>query len=215
MAELTMTDVAADPADRQIAGARPVSPAGHLAAAFAAAEVTGRRGVAVREVPFLTMVGLRAEQGSGPAERLTTALGARLPGSCGGVGAAGQTAAVWLAPDEWLVVSEQPAAALTSRLVTALHGEPGSAVDLSANRTTLELVGPSARDVCEKGCPLDLHPRSLAVGSAYATTLAAVPVTLWRTGEQTFRILVRSSFVDHVGRWLLDAMTEYRSPVLP
>ncbi|HEY0237230.1 MAG TPA: sarcosine oxidase subunit gamma family protein [Friedmanniella sp.] len=210
MAELTLTDVAVAPAEL-----RPASPAQHLAGAFAVAEVTGPRAVGVRELPFLTMVGVRAEPGSGPAERLTTTLGARLPTSCGGVGTSADSSALWLAPDEWLVVSGHDAAELTGSLARALHGEPGSVVDLSANRTTLELTGPSGRDLLEKGCPLDLHPRSFAVGSAYATTLAAVPVVLWRTGERTFRVLVRSSFADHVGRWLVDAMTEYRSPVLP
>jgi sarcosine oxidase subunit gamma len=220
MAELTLTDVEVAPADLQpddprSAGLRPVSPAGHLTALLAAAEVVGRRGVAVREVPFLTMVGLRAEPGSGPAERLTTALGARLPASCGGVSGTDETAALWLAPDEWLVVSQHDAGRLTARLVAALHGEPGSVVDLSANRTTFELTGPSARDVLEKSCALDLHPRSFAVGSAYATSLGSVPVVVWKTGEQAYRLLVRSSFADHVGRWLVDAMAEYRSPELP
>ena len=213
MAELTLTDAAVAPGTAP-AELRPVSPAAHLADAFAAAEVTGPRAVALRELPFLTMVGLRAEPGGGAAERLTTTLGARLPGTCGGVGAAAGTSAVWLSPDEWLVVSDADAAGLTQRLVVALHGEPGAAVDLSANRTTLELSGPSARDALDKGCALDLHPRSFAVGAAYATSLASVPVVLWRTADQTYRVLVRSSFADHVGRWLVDAIAEYRSPEL-
>lgn len=207
MAELTRTDTAVVPTDL-----RRVSPAQHLADAFEAAAVTGPRGVALREVAFLTMIGLRAEAGSGVAERLTTTLGARLPTTVGGVATAGGTSVLWLAPDEWLVVSDADPAGLTERLVVALHGEPGSAVDLSANRTTLELSGPSARDALEKGCSLDLHPRSFAVGAAYATSLAHVPVVLWRTTEQTYRVLVRSSFADHVGRWLVDAVAEYRSP---
>lgn len=211
MAELTLTDTQVAPA-----AVRPVSPAQHLADAFATAEVTGPRGVGLRELPFLTMVALRAEPGSGAAERLTTTLGAHLPTSCGGVSSTADSSVLWLAPDEWLVVAVAGAdsAQLTAALVGALHGEPGSAIDLSANRTTLELRGPSARDALEKGCSLDLHPRSFAVGAAYATSLAHVPVVLWKTEEQTYRILVRSSFADHVGRWLVDAIAEYRSPGL-
>ena len=206
MAELTLTDVVlARP------GLRPVSPAQHLAHVFAAAEVTGPRAVSLREVAFLTMVGLRAEPGSGATERLTTTLGVRLPTRCGGVGSADGTSVLWLGPDEWLVVSDRDPAELTASLVVTLHGEPGSVVDLSANRTTLELSGPSARDALEKGCALDLHPRAFVVGSAYATALAGIPVVLWRAGEQTFRVLVRSSFADHVGRWLADALGEYAS----
>lgn len=206
-AEMTLTDLQAPPV-----GIRRVSPVGHLSDVFAAAEVTGPRAVAVREVPFLTMVTLRLALGSGPAERVAAQLGARLPRTCGSVSSSPTSSVLWLSPDEFLAVSARDGAELAAALVTALHGEPGSAVEVSANRTTLELSGASARDVLEKGCPLDLHPRSFTVGAAYATTLASVPVLVWRTEEQTYRVLVRSSFADHVGRWLVDAMAEYRAP---
>jgi sarcosine oxidase, subunit gamma len=88
-------------------------------------------------------------------------------------------------------------------------------VDLSANRTTLELSGPSARAVLEKGCALDLHPREFVVGSAYVTLIGSVPVFLWKVEEETYRILPRSSFADFLGRWLLDAMAEFKAPELP
>ena len=204
MAELTLTDVQDTPLD-----VRPASPAEHLAAAFTAAEVVGPRAVSVREVPFLTMTGLRVELGTGAAERLTTRLGARLPSTCGGVSSHEGTSVLWLAPDEFLVVSARAATELTHDLVVGLHGEPGSVVDLSANRTTLELTGPSARAVLEKGCALDLHPRVFETGSAYATTLAGVGVVLWKTAELTYRVLPRASFADFVGRWLVDAMAEF------
>lgn len=55
-------------ATKGVAGLRPVSPAAHLAERFAAAEVSGPWAVRIREVPFLTMVGLRAMPGS-PGDR--------------------------------------------------------------------------------------------------------------------------------------------------
>ena len=64
------------------AALRPVSPAAHLGERFAAAEVRGARAVRIREVPFLTMVGLRAVPGGAAAERLAAHLGARLPATC-------------------------------------------------------------------------------------------------------------------------------------
>ena len=101
----------------------------------------------------------------------------------------------------WWCPSDQPAE-LTAALVEALDGEPGSATDLSANRTTFELTGPSARAVLEKGCPLDLHPRAFAVGPAYVTLIGSVPVILWKVADESYRILPRSSFADFLGRWL-------------
>ena len=82
----------------------------------------------------------------------------------------------------------------------------------SANRTTFELSGPSARLVLEKGVSFDLHPRSFRAGQAIVTVLDHVPVLVWKTGEETFRVLPRASFADHVGRWLVDAMREFSAP---
>lgn len=212
MVETGVTEAASAP----VAGLRPVSPAAHLAEQFAAAEVSGTRAVRIREVPFLTMVGVRALPGSAAAGRIETRLGVSLPSACGAVTTGDGLSLLWLSPDEFLVVSdEQRPAPLTAALVEALQGEPGSATDLSANRTTFDLGGPTARDVLEKGCPLDLHPRAFEVGTAYVTLVGSVPVILWKVADELYRILPRSSFADFLGRWLLDAMAEFKAPEIP
>lgn len=198
------------PREPREGGPRRVSPASHLAELFAAAEVTGPRAVSVREVPFLTMVGLRVVTGSDAARRLEEALGTTLPLRCGSVTTAADGASVlWLSPDEFLVITDRPPEAFTAELAQALGQGPGAVLDLSANRTTFALAGPSARAVLDKGCPLDLHPRSLAVGTAYLTAVGAVPVLLWKIDDETFWVLPRSSYADFLGRWLIDAMTEF------
>ncbi|GAA1437686.1 sarcosine oxidase subunit gamma [Microlunatus lacustris] len=194
------------------ARARRVSPAAHLAERFAAAAVSGARAVRLHEVGFLTMVGLRAVPGSAAVARLETALGTPLPSACGSVTAGDGGSVLWLSPDEFLVVSDEEQAPLTARLLGALGDAPGSVVDLSANRTTFELAGASARATLEKGCPLDLHPRAFEIGTAYVTSIGSVPVLLWRVGEELYRILPRSSYADFLGRWLVDAMAEFKAP---
>jgi sarcosine oxidase, subunit gamma len=198
------------------------SPLAHLADVIREGAVAGERGVALRETPFLTMVGLRAEPGSAAAAALEAAAGVALPAKVGQVtGDADGTAVLWLGPDEYLLVAPEGIGA--AALVAALGSEPGAVVDLSANRTTLELSGPSARLVLEKGCHADLHPRSFGPGTAITTQLGPVPVLLWHTGEeatgqgtmQTYRVLPRASFADYVARWLLDAMTEFAVPEVP
>lgn len=191
------------------------SPLHHLTDRLAAAAVPGERAVRVREVPFLAMASLRVSPGSPAAARIETVLGAPLPETCGTVAASGDHSALWLGPDEWLVVSAAEPGPLTAELTAALGADPGSVVDVSANRTTLELAGPAARETLEKGCPVDLHPRSFGPGSAVATTLGPVPLVLWQTGGTTYRLLPRSSFADYVARWLLDATAEYAGPEVP
>jgi sarcosine oxidase subunit gamma len=88
-------------------------------------------------------------------------------------------------------------------------------VDLSANRTTLELTGPRASAVLEKGCALDLHPRVFKPGTALSTEIGGIPAILWKTGDETYRIFPRASFAEFLGRWLLDAMREYASTEVP
>lgn len=188
------------------------SPLHHLHDRLRDGSVSGERAVALREVPFVTMIGVRAEPGSPAVARLGESLGTGLPEACGRVTSAGGHSALWLGPDEWLVVSEADGAELTARLRDALAGDSGSVVDVSANRTTLELSGPGAREALQKGCPVDLHPRSSGPGRAVATTLGRVPVLLWQTDETTYRLLPRSSFADYVARWLLDAVTEFAAP---
>ena len=183
------------------------SPLAHLSDRLREASRPGGR-VGLVETPYTPMVSLRVDPASPAATRVAAVLGAPLPLACGEVTGAGEHRALWLGPDEWLVVTSVDAVALADQLSAALGPEPGLAVDVSANRTVLELSGPAARSVLEKGCPVDLHPRSFAPGRAVSTTLARVPVLLWQTGETSYRLLPRASFADYVARWLLDAMTE-------
>ena len=88
----------------------------------------------------------------------------------------------------------------------ALRGV-GAAVDLSANRTTLELRGPASRDVLAAGCALDLHPRAFRPGRCAQTLLARAQVVLEQVdAEPAYRLLVRGSFAGYVATWLADAM---------
>lgn len=188
------------------------SPLAHLRSALEQGSVAGERGVQAREIAFTAQVGLRAEPGSAAHAALSAAAGVQLPNAVGRVsGTVDGSAVLWLGPDDFLVVAPE-GTELLGELLAALGDEPGQVVDLSANRTVIELSGPSARAVLEKGCPADLHPRSFAVGTAITTVLGPVPVLLWKTDESTYRLLPRASFADYTARWLLDAMSEFVSP---
>lgn len=188
------------------------SPLHDLHARLEAADVPGERGVTLREVPFLAMVSIRVQPGSPAFPRISAVLGAALPEACGQTSTSGPHTALWLGPDEWLVVSDSERGPLVADLTEALGDARGAVVDVSANRTTVELSGPSARATLEKGCPVDLRERSFRPGSAVATTLGPVPLVLWQTGATTYRLLPRGSFADYVARWLIDATREFASP---
>ncbi len=174
--------------------------------------------VSLREIPFQTQVGLRAELGTGAAEALEGVLGASLPRAVGQITEVSAPVAghvLWLGPDEFLLVAgdeaerELSSAELAAQLDAAIGSNRGQAVELTANRTVLEMSGASAVDVLCKVVDVDVHPSKFAVGTAILTVLAGSGVVLWRSDEQTWRIMPRASFAPHTVNWLLDAMREY------
>jgi len=186
------------------------SPLQHLAAELAKAEVTGPQAVAIREIPFATMIGIRATRGTTAHEAIATVLPDGLPARVGEATGDPQSLAVlWISPDEFLAVSVTERPELLATLEAALGEEPGHVVDLTSNRTIVELSGPSAGKVLRKGTPTDLHDRVFPVNRAITTTLARTPVLLWRTEETTWRILPRASFAEHIAYFLRDAMHEF------
>jgi sarcosine oxidase subunit gamma len=185
------------------------SPLGHLTDAFAERSTYGAR---LRELPFLTQLNLQLDPDGAAAERIAAALGTLLPTVPNTIAEAGDLRLLWLGPEEWLVVGPDGAAEDTRALLRAALGdEPASLVDVSANRTTLELSGPAAREVLEKGCSLDLHPRSFGPGQCAQTQLSKVNAVLHQTdAEPCYQLLVRGSFAQYLADWLLDAIEESR-----
>jgi sarcosine oxidase, subunit gamma len=193
------------------------SPASHLAEAFDSGSVQGT--VTLKEGPFQTMAGVRVDPGSEAGTRIGSVTGG-LPVRSGEVRRTDRVSVLWLGPQEFLVVAPEDAhdslgGDLIGSLKSALGDAAGQVVDLSANRTTFELSGPRARAVLEKGCALDLHPRTLKPGTALNTEVGNIPVVLFKSGEESFRLFPRASFADYLGRWILDAMREFASPEVP
>lgn len=188
----------------------PESPlaarAGQLAAAAEPAQLQ------LRELAFTSQINLRVDPKSTAAERIGTAIGVMLPHQPGEVAVRGGFAVLWLGPDEWLVVGPQDSAErIEPELGEALGDEHGAITDVSAHRTTIEVVGPRARDVLAKGCSLDLHPRSFGPDQCAQTLLARAQVVLVCRDSAVPRywVMVRSSFARYVADWLADAAAEY------
>lgn len=152
-----------------------------------------------REIPFLTQLDVRAD--------LSAVRNHWLPTEPNTVHAHGERAALWLGPDEWLVVGPSDSSA---RLQTDLRASLGDAldavVDVSANRTVIELSGVGARDLLEAGCSLDVDPRVFPPGRCAQTLLARANVILWHVdATPTYCVFVRPSFAAYLAAWLTDA----------
>jgi sarcosine oxidase, subunit gamma len=123
--------------------------------------------------------------------------------------------ALWLGPDQWLLVCPADDSALfMNSLQEALADSHCAITDVSDGRTALSLEGPSAREVLAKGCPLDLHPRAFPPGSCAQTLVGKADVLLHLRADEpaagaSFDLYVGRSFAHYLWSWLEDAGREY------
>ncbi|HEV7415748.1 sarcosine oxidase subunit gamma [Tianweitania sediminis] len=131
-------------------------------------------------------------------ERLGLALPTRPKTSA----SAGERHALWLGPDEWLVLDlggRDPMQDLAGLQV--LH----SAVDVSHRNTAVLVTGEKAADVINAGCPQDLSLQAFPVGACSRTVLGKIEIVLLRTGEDAFRVECWRSFAEYAFSYLADA----------
>jgi sarcosine oxidase subunit gamma len=120
--------------------------------------------------------------------------------------ASGDRAALWLGPDEWLLLAPvAEGGELERSLEAALEGLPHSVVDVSHRQTAFGVSGPEATTLLACGCPLDLDEQAFAVGMCTRTLLAKAEVVLWRTAPATFRLEVWRSYAAYVSLYLSEA----------
>ena len=167
--------------------------------------------IRLAEVPFLTQLTLRVAPGSVAAAALAGVLGAPLPIAPNTTAVSGDTEVLWMGPDEWLVTAPAGSRNLIAVLERAVGTEHATIVDVSDQRTAIDVAGADARDLVRKGCAIDIHPRAFGVGRCAQTLLARTQIVLLpRTDEPAYRVFVRASFAEYLAEWLLDAAAEYR-----
>lgn len=120
----------------------------------------------------------------------------------------GERTALWLGPDEWLLLAPADQAhALQAAMAAALADMPHAFVDVSHRNTALHISGSEAAAVLNAGCPLDLHAASFPVNMCTRTILAKAPVILWRAAPQLFYVGTWRSFMPYVWDFLVEART--------
>jgi sarcosine oxidase subunit gamma len=116
----------------------------------------------------------------------------------------GNRAALWLGPDEWLLLAPEHSND-GAVLRAALGQRPHSLVDVSHRQLAIELSGARAATLLAAGCPLDLDPDAFPVAMCSRTMLGKAEIVLWRTAPDVFRIEVWRSFAAYVAAFLEEA----------
>ena len=174
-------------------------------------------GVELKERAFLGHLNLRGD----PADQafldaVQRVLCFSLPLESNTVAERGELAALWLGPDEWLVLTSPGREnGLAAALRDALGDLFTAVTDVTGGQTVINLSGTHVRDVLAKGCTLDLHPRAFGPGRCAQTLVAKAMVTIRQIDDSpSFDIIVRRSFADYLARWIEDAAQEHGLAVI-
>lgn len=135
------------------------------------------------------------------------AFGCELPAEACRARQAGERAALWLGPDEWLLLAmdEADAAELFGLIEAGVGSVPHALVDVSHRQVGIEIAGPGAAVLINAGCPLDLDLRAFPVGMSTRTVLGKAEITLWRQNHDRFRVEVNRSFAPYLMAFLSNA----------
>lgn len=181
------------------------SPLGGFAAAFARLD-TGSGGqldtagggrLRIAERPHLRQLDLRAEPTARAAAE--AAVGMALPATPNRINRSEDRTALWLGPDEWLIVGGD------GDIPDVPEAAGWGLVDVSAQRAAIVLSGPAV-ELLAHGCALDLD--RMGPDWCAQTMLARAGVILWGSAADEICVLVRASFAAYLAAWLLDAATE-------
>lgn len=156
--------------------------------------------VSITPAAHASRLALRAPRAS--LEALSQALDLELPSRPKTSTTKGNRTALWLGPDEWLLIG--PA---TDDLTAALSQvkEFHSAVEISHRNVGILVAGSGAEATLAAGCPQDLSLAAFPVGACSRTVFGKVEIVLWRTGESAFRVECWRSFCDYTLTLLCEA----------
>lgn len=144
----------------------------------------------------------------GPAARRAAgdAFGVALPEDPCRAHDAGGRAALWLGPDEHLLLAPAGnAAIIAAQLGSALTGIAHSLVEVSQRQVALKLGGSGASELLNSGCPLDLDPAQFPPGMCTRTVIGKAEAVLWRKAAAEYHLEVWRSFAAYVLEWLREA----------
>jgi sarcosine oxidase subunit gamma len=165
--------------------------------------------LSLETLPPLTRHVLRCrEQRIADASQL---LGLDLPRSAYGTASHADRHALWLGPDEWLILAPEPFAATAD----AWAAIGASFVEVSDRQVALQLSGADA-DIClAGGCPLDLALPAFPIGACARTVFHKAEIIVWRTGSSRFQVEIGRSFAPYVTRLLSEEVQRGRSRTVP
>ena len=120
--------------------------------------------------------------------------------------------AIWLSPDEWMVVSNELVSKDTNKyelqemLFNSISKTTlGAVVDVTDQFVQLELKGENIYEIFSAGSPFNFNEFKEKKGSTTQTILNHVDVILHHKDENVVNLFVRRSFAEHLCSWIEDS----------
>jgi sarcosine oxidase subunit gamma len=159
--------------------------------------------------PVATMLRLSFRGGPEAIAAASAGFGVALPTTACRAASDGARAALWVGPDEYLLLApEADATAVRAALAASLGDLAHSIVDISHRQAAFLLKGPHAAWLLGSGCPLDLDLAAFPVGMCTRTVYMKSEIYLWRTAADVFHIETWRSFTPYVVDHLAEAARE-------
>ncbi len=165
----------------------------------------------VRLLALPRMARLSVRGNEQAADVMALSFGVPLPRAACRAETKGNRAALWLGPDEWLLLAPvEDGDGIQAFLVNALGEDVvASVVDVSERSVAIAVEGPRAADVLNAFCALDLALASFPIGMCTRTLVGRAEVVLWRTTVAGFHLDIWRSFAPYVWDCLKEACIEF------
>ena len=167
--------------------------------------------ISVKEISPIMKLNLR-----GKKREFFTAVGKHLdmilPTEANTSSSSSKLTAIWLSPDEWMVVSNEFMEKNTNSYVLeeSLYNSIsktnlGAVIDVTDQFVMLELEGPKIYELFSSGSPFNFNDFRKKKGSTTQTLLNNIDVIIHNKSENSVNLFVRHSFSEHLFSWLNDS----------
>ncbi|WP_428486093.1 sarcosine oxidase subunit alpha family protein [Rhodopila sp.] len=195
--------------ERPHASPGPRPPGASLLPATVTPAPVARPAASVRLAALTPATRLCVRAATAAATAIGLAIGVLLPTVPCRSMTARNRAALWLGPDEWLILAPEADTMVVAQAMRAAADQSASVVDVSHQAGRLEVTGPRAEWCLNAFCALDLDLVTFPVGMCTRTLLGKAEVILWRIGVEAFQVDITRSFMPYVWACLEEARLEF------
>jgi sarcosine oxidase, subunit gamma len=179
----------------------------HFECALAHREAPDNLSISMREISERGMIDLRGLTSDRKfMNAVKSILGFDLPKAPRNSASWGDMKALWLSPDQWLILcTRSKITALLAELNAALNKIHSLAVDVSDMRAIIRLEGEGVRETLMKGSSLDLISADYKAGTVRRMRFAEVAALLHIVEENVIDIYVFRSYAEYTWAFLTNA----------